>query len=101
MGRRQSKGLTPEQFRPAAECLKVLAHPHRLYMLQLLLEGEHSVGELASSCEILPHVTSEHLRTMERCGFLEAEKRGREVYYRVIESHVKEILRCIHSRFGT
>lgn len=78
----------------------MLAHPHRLYLLQLLLETDHTVGELADSCEIRPHVTSEHLRTMERCGLLSSEKRGREVFYRVVEKHVRQILRCIHDRFG-
>ena len=31
----------------AAECLKTLAHPHRLRMIQMLLRGRYTVGELA------------------------------------------------------
>ena len=37
----------------AAECLKTLAHPHRLRMLQLLLQGRYAVGELAERIELL------------------------------------------------
>jgi ArsR family transcriptional regulator, zinc-responsive transcriptional repressor len=34
----------------AAECLKTLAHPHRLRMVQMLLQGRYSVGELSEAC---------------------------------------------------
>ncbi len=84
----------------AAECLRTLAHPHRLRMVQMLLQGKYTVGELADACEIPSHMASEHLRLMQRCGFLEAEKEGRFVYYTVAEPHLGNIMSCIESRFG-
>lgn len=84
----------------AAECLRILAHPHRLRMVQMLLQGEFTVGELAESCEIPSPMASEHLRLMQRCGFLTSDKDGRRVFYRVAEPHLKNILGCIESRFG-
>ena len=51
----------------AAECLKTLAHPHRLRMVQMLLRDRFSVGELADACEIPSNMASEHLRLMQRC----------------------------------
>lgn len=84
----------------AAECLRTLAHPHRLRMIQMLLQGEYTVGELAEACELPSAMASEHLRLMQRCGFLTAEKDGRRVYYRVAEPHLKNILRCVEDRFG-
>jgi DNA-binding transcriptional ArsR family regulator len=65
----------------AAECLRTLAHPHRLRMVQMLLRGRYAVGELAEACDIPPHMASEHLKLMQRCGFLKSEKEGRFVYY--------------------
>jgi DNA-binding transcriptional ArsR family regulator len=88
-----------EALTQAAECLRVLAHPHRLRMVQMLLAGEYSVGELADSCELPTAMASEHLRLMQRCGFLTAEKDGRKVFYRVAEPHLKEIMQCIEARF--
>jgi len=85
----------------AAECLRVLAHPHRLRMIQLLLQGDYTVGELAEACELPTAMASEHLRLMQRCGFLSSEKEGRKVFYRVAEPHLKQILKCIEDRFGT
>lgn len=89
-----------ESLRQAAECLRVLAHPHRLRMIQMLLAGNYTVGELAEACELPTAMASEHLRLMQRCGFLASDKDGRKVFYRVIEPHLQEILRCIEERFG-
>ena len=83
----------------AAECLRVLAHPHRLRMIQMLLAGDYTVGELAESCELPTAMASEHLRLMQRCGFLTSEKDGRKVFYRVVEPHLKNIMQCIEARF--
>lgn len=84
----------------AAECLKTLAHPHRLRMVQMLLQGEFTVGELAEACGIPSPMASEHLRLMQRCGFLTSEKNGRKVFYRIAERHLANILACIEDRFG-
>ncbi len=96
----KTKLTSLEALAQAAECLKTLAHPHRLRMVQLLLQGQYTVGELAEACEIPSHMASEHLRLMQRCGFLKAEKEGRFVYYSVAEPHLASIMSCIESRFG-
>lgn len=85
----------------AAECLRVLAHPHRLRMLQMLIQEDFTVGELAEACELPTAMASEHLRLMQRCGFLSSEKDGRKVFYRIAEPHLKDILKCIEDRFDT
>lgn len=93
--------LTPlAALEQAAECLKTLAHPHRLRIVQMLLQGRYTVGELAEACEIPSHMASEHLRLMQRCGFLTSEKDGRKNFYQIAEQHLASIMGCIESRFG-
>ncbi len=93
--------LTPlSALEEAAECLKTLAHPHRLRMVQMLLRGRYTVGELAEACGIASHMASEHLRLMQRCGLLLPEKDGRKAYYRIAEPHLANIMACIEARFG-
>ena len=84
----------------AAECLKTLAHPHRLRMVQMLLQGRYTVGELAQECGIPSHMASEHLRLMQRCALLTSQKDGRRAYYQIAESHLANIMACIEARFG-
>lgn len=89
----------PEGLAMAAECLRVLAHPVRLRMVQLLLHGRYTVGELAEDCQVPNNVASEHLRLMQRCGFFSSEREGRRVYYHVVEPHLANIMACIDARF--
>ncbi|MCM2372915.1 ArsR/SmtB family transcription factor [Aporhodopirellula aestuarii] len=88
-----------QELGDAAECLKTLAHPVRLRMVQLLLHGRYTVGELAADCEVPDNVASEHLRLMQRCGFFTSEREGRRVFYQVAEPHLEKLMACIEGRF--
>ena len=94
------KLISLEALGQAAECLRTLAHPHRLRMVQMLLRGKYAVGDLAEACDIPSHMASEHLRLMQRCGLLTAGKDGRFVYYSIAEPHLESIMSCIEARFG-
>lgn len=89
----------PALFAGAAECLKTLAHPVRLRMVQLLLDERYTVGEIAKDCDIRDNVASEHLRLMQRCGFFISEREGRRVYYQVAEAHLANIKDCIENKY--
>ena len=86
-------------FAEAAECLKTLAHPVRLRVIQMLLHGRFTVGELAEDSKIPDNAMSDHLRLLQRCGFLTSERDGRRVYYQVAEPHLEQLMACIEGRF--
>lgn len=79
----------------SADCLKVIAHPLRLRMIDILMQGEFSVGDIAEMCNLPPNQTCEHLRLMKGCGFLESTRKGRVVYYRIVNPRLPAILECI------
>ena len=89
----------PEALGEAAECLRTLAHPARLRIIQLLLFGRFTVGLIAEDCDVPNNVASEHLRLMQRSGFLSSEREGRRVYYQIAEPHLAGIMDCIEARF--
>jgi DNA-binding transcriptional ArsR family regulator len=100
VGRAAQKKMTDlDDLNAAAECLRTLAHPHRLRMVQMLLQDEYTVGELAEACGIASHMASEHLRLMQRCGFLDSVKDGRYRYYHIVEPHLANIMECVEKRF--
>ncbi len=63
-----------------------MGHPVRLMIADALSYGELAVYEVAELCEISPPQACEHLRLMKRQGFLESERRGKSVYYRIKNS---------------
>lgn len=101
MNTSESARLTSlEGLGQAAECLRTLAHAHRLRMVQMMLRGRYTVGELAEACGIPSHMASEHLRLMKHCGLLTGERNGRKTFYRVAEPHLASIMECVEARFG-
>src|ERR1700739_988752 len=89
---RLPKIMPLDALEQAGECRKTLAHPHRLRMVQMLLRGRYTVGELADACGIPSHMASEHLRLMQRCGLLKSEKDGRKAYYQSTEPHLATLM---------
>lgn len=96
----KDKLIRLEALEEAAECLRTLAHPHRLRMVQMLLENELTVGALAEGCGIQSHMASEHLRMMKDRGLLASRREGRCTYYRVVEPGLMSIMGCVEARFG-
>lgn len=79
----------------AAECLKVMAHPARLRIVEVLLQGRFAVHEVADMCGLSPAQTCEHLRLLHGRGFLESQREGREVYYKVVSSRLPRLIDCV------
>jgi DNA-binding transcriptional ArsR family regulator len=84
----------------ASGCLRTIAHPHRLRMIQMLLGGSYTVGELADACNIPPSSASEHLGKMRDRGLLVGNRKGRMIYYSIAEDGLQSIMNCIEIRFG-
>jgi len=80
----------------ASECLKCIAHPQRLRIIEILLKGEFTVGEIAKLCDLTQPATSDHLRLMHGKRLLTSERRNRSVYYSIAEDAPLEgILDCV------
>ncbi|NDY41575.1 winged helix-turn-helix transcriptional regulator [Dissulfurirhabdus thermomarina] len=92
--------LSFDALRQAAECLRCIAHPHRLRIIEILLSGDYTVEEVANLCGLSQPATSGHLRLMQGKGFLQSRRRGRRVYYSVVERQLESILKCISARFS-
>jgi DNA-binding transcriptional ArsR family regulator len=92
--------LPTKSLEEAAECLRVLAHPARLRIVDMLMQGAFPVNELAQACELPPNQMSEHLRLLKGHGFLESDRQARTVYYRIINPNLPGIIACIRSNCG-
>lgn len=75
-----------------AEFFRVLGHPVRVRVLELLRDGERSVGELQTALGIDSSGTSQHLGALRKQGLLESRKAGTSVYYRVKDPRTFQLL---------
>jgi len=84
-----------------ANLFRVLGHPARVRILELLRDGERSVGALQAELDLDSGGTSQHLAALKRIGLVESRRDGTSVYYRVPDERVFELLeagRAIISR---
>jgi ArsR family transcriptional regulator len=75
-----------------ANLFRVLGHPARVRILELLRQGERSVGALQGELGLDSGGTSQHLAALRRIGVVEARREGTSVYYRVADERVFELL---------
>ena len=84
----------------AAACLKVMAHPVRLRIVDILMQGDYQVREIAEMCEVKQHQACEHMRLMQSCGFLGSERRGQSVFYKISSPQLPALLNCVREHCG-
>jgi DNA-binding transcriptional ArsR family regulator len=75
-----------------ANLFRVLGHPARVRILELLREEELSVGALQTALDLDSGGTSQHLAALRRIGLVESRREGTSVYYRVDDAHVFDLL---------
>ena len=75
-----------------AEFLRVLGHPVRVRIIDLLRDGEQSVGALQAELNLESSGTSQHLGVLRRHGVLETRKEGTTVFYQVRDPRTFQLL---------
>lgn len=75
-----------------AAFLKVLAHPLRLRILELLRQGEQSVGQFAQGLSVDQPTVSRHLGILKQGGLVAARQDGALVFYRLQNEETVQLL---------
>jgi DNA-binding transcriptional ArsR family regulator len=78
-----------------AETLKAVAHPIRLQIVNILMRGEQSVGELVKQLGTKQSLTSQQLSILKSRGVLRSRRNGNVVYYSLEHNGVKKIISAI------
>ncbi|MGE3974696.1 MAG: ArsR/SmtB family transcription factor [Bdellovibrionales bacterium] len=89
--RRQSEGV--------AALLKQLSHPQRLFILCSLAEGEKSVGEIEKICGASQSAVSQFLKGMRLERLIESRREGKQVFYKIVDKRVLELIRSLYHIF--
>lgn len=90
--------LSKEKLQVAARLLKVIAHPVKLEILQLL--GDSEAKDVSTLCECIGaeceiSMMSHHLAKMKDNGILKSEKRGKQVFYSIADTSILKLLSCL------
>lgn len=89
---RQPRKPQPPVYQAKAEMFRILGHPARIRTLELLRDGERTVGDLQNALGLDSSGTSQHLGVLRKNGMLESRREGTNVYYRVKDPRTFQLL---------
>ena len=79
-------------YQMKAEFFRILGHPVRVRILDLLRDGERTVGDLQQELQMYSSGTSQHLGALRKHGILEGRRVGTSVYYNVRDPRIFQLL---------
>jgi ArsR family transcriptional regulator len=75
-----------------AEFFKTLGHPARIRVLELLVDGDRSVGELQREVGLELSHLSQQLAVLRRAGVVVTRKQGNSVIYSMASPDMADLL---------
>jgi DNA-binding transcriptional ArsR family regulator len=84
--------VQPAEADLLAKYFRVLGDRTRLRILELVREGERSVGELAQLLGEAQPKVSNHLACLRWCGFVETRREHRTIHYRLADERVAAVI---------
>lgn len=84
--------MTRPIYQVKADFFKTLGHPARIRVLELLRDGERSVGELIPDVGLEASHLSQQLGIMRRAGLVQSRKDGSSVLYSVTDPRLFDLL---------
>ena len=85
----QLAGASERLYEMQAELCRVLGHPRRLQILDILSNNERSAGELLQLLGVSKVNLSQHLGVMKHVGLVESRQQGRQVFYRLAFAEIR------------
>jgi len=75
-----------------AKYFRALGDPTRLRVLELIADGERSVGDLVTALGLSQPKVSNHLACLRWCGFVTTRREHRTIYYRLADDRLRQIV---------
>ena len=80
-------------YQAKAEFFRMLGHPVRIRVLELLQEGPMPVRELLAAIEVEPSSLSQQLAVLRRSGIVTSRREGSTVVYALASGDVADLMR--------
>jgi len=84
--------IPEDQVVELAEMFRLMSDPTRLKIILACLDAPAAVGEMAERLGISGSLVSHHLRLLRAARLLQADRRGRQVFYVVGDPHIRSML---------
>jgi DNA-binding transcriptional ArsR family regulator len=86
---------TKAHFEAKAQIIKAMAHPTRLFIVDVLSRKEQCVCELTDMVGADTSTVSKHLTILKAAGIVEMEKRGLQAWYSLKVPCILNFFGCV------
>ena len=76
---------------------RAMSNASRYRIIEALLKGEKTVGDLVKIVKLSQPAVSQHLKTLKSSSLVTDERRGQEVYYSVDSAYMLGLLKSLTS----
>lgn len=87
--------MRTRHFSPQVKVFKALAQETRLFIVDELSRGERCVCELTEMVGDDISTISKHLSILREAGIIASDKRGVQVFYRLLTPCVLQLFTCV------
>lgn len=94
------RSIDIEPYEAQAQLFKVLTHPARLAILNLLQDGEHCVCHMEAHLGYRQAYISQQLMVLREAGIIQDRRDGWNVFYRVAEPRIFDVLSLVDQVTG-
>lgn len=84
--------ISANQLDSTAQIFKILTHPGRISILEMLREGEHCVCHLEAFLGLRQASISQQLAVLRDAGIIQDRRDGWNIYYRVVNDQIFAVL---------
>ncbi len=85
----------------SADLLKALAHPVRLAILPVLIDGERSVGAIEELSGIGQPGLSQQLAVLRNAELVQTRREAKQIFYRINHARIADLSALLDSFAGT
>jgi len=96
----KTRTIVDRLYHPKAQIFKVLMHPTRLAILEMLREDEQCVCHMEAVLGMKQAHISQHLMVLREAGLVKDRREGWNIFYRVIKPEIYQVIDAAHLLLG-
>jgi len=95
LARKNSELIQQRKLQKMVGIFKAVAHPMRLQIVNILMKGEYSVGNLMNMLGAKQSLTSQQLSILKYVGIVKFRRNGNIVFYTIKTESIRKIMEAI------
>lgn len=91
----QESKMNLDPLNSQTQIFKILTHPARIAILNILRDGEHCVCHMEAFLGLRQAYISQQLAVLREAGLIEDRRDGWNVFYRVVEPQIYAVINAV------